>query len=145
MTILLYQTFSEVNKVDKDLILLATLTGNLREESSLIDPEILIDGFSNYASDCNYVYIQEFKRYYFVKNITAVSNTLFRISLHVDVLYTYKNEIRSNHAIVSRNENEFDLMLNDGLFVTQQNPRKAQFEFPFGFTNWDFVLAIAGN
>lgn len=145
MTILLYQTLSEVNKVDKDLSLLATLTGNLREESSLIDPEILIDGFSNYATTCNYVYIQEFNRYYFVRNVTAISNTLFRITLHVDVLYTYKAEIRSNYAIVSRNENEFDLMLNDGLFVTQQNPRKAQFDFPSGFTHWDFVLAIAGN
>lgn len=145
MTIFLYQTLSEVNKVDKDITLLTTLTGNLREESSLIDPEILIDGFSNYIDSCNYVYIQEFNRYYFVRNVTAISNTLFRISLHVDVLYTYKTEIRSNYAIVSRNENEFDLMLNDGLFVTQQNPRKAQFDFPSGFTHWDFVLAIAGN
>ena len=145
MTIDLYKNSSEVNKVDKDLELLAELTGTLKEETSIINPVILISDIDSYISSMNYAYITEFNRYYFITNIESVRNNLWRVSFHVDVLYTYKNNIRENFAIVERNENEYDLKLNDGLFKTQQNPRIAQYPFPSGFTNWNFVLAIAGN
>lgn len=145
MTIKLYNTTSEVNMLTKELTELTTLIGNLREESSIIDPVIMVDGIGSYLSTCNYAYIPEFSRYYFIKNIEAVSNTLYRLYLHVDVLYTYRNGIRNNHAIISRNEKQYDLKMNDGLFVTQQNPRRAQFSFPSGFNTWNYVIAIAGN
>lgn len=145
MTIKLYNTTSEINMVTKELTELATLTGNLREESSIIDPVIIVDGIGSYLATCNYAYIPEFSRYYFIQNIETVSNTLYRLHLHVDVLYTYRNGIRDNYAIISRNEKQYDLKMNDGLFVTQQNPRRAQFPFPSGFNTWNYVLAIAGN
>lgn len=57
----------------------------------------------------------------------------------------YADAILSNYAIIQRNANEFDLLLNDGIFVTQQNPRKSAHQFPNGFDHHDYVLAIAGN
>ena len=145
MTITLYYNSSEGNKLDKDLSLLTTQTGALRGESSVIDPTFEIAGLDNYLSNFNYAYIQEFNRYYFVTNIVSVKTGLWRVSFHVDVLYTYRNEIRANSGIIARNENEYDLKLNDGLFRTQQNPRIAQYPFPSGFTTWNYVIAIAGN
>ena len=145
MTITLYKTTSEVNKVDKQLEQLAVLTGTLRESSSIIDPVFNISGIDSYIADCNYAYIEEFGRYYFIQNIESINNGLWRLSLHVDVLMSYRNEIRNNYAIIERNERSYDLKLNDGLFVTQQNPRRAQFTFPAGFTTWNYVLAVAGN
>lgn len=145
MNIILYQNISEYNAVNKTINNLTTLTGTLREESSIIDPIITISDIDSYVGSMNYAYIPEFNRYYFITNIETIRNKLWRVSFHVDVLYTYREQIKSNSAIIERNETQYDLKLNDGLFKTQQNPRIAQFPFPSGFNTWNFVLAIAGN
>lgn len=145
MNIILYQNISENNAVNKSITELTTLTGTLREESSIIDPIVTISDIDNYIGSMNYAYIPEFKRYYFITNIESVRNNVWRVSFHVDVLFTYREQIKRNSAIIERNENQYDLKLNDGLFKTQQNPRIAQIPFPSGFNKWNFVLAIAGN
>lgn len=145
MNIILYQNISEYNAVNKSITELTTLTGTLREESSIIDPIITISDIDNYIGSMNYAYIPEFNRYYFITNIESVRNNMWRVSFHVDVLFTYREQIKRNSAIIERNENQYDLKLNDGLFKTQQNPRIAQIPFPSGFNTWNFVLAIAGN
>ncbi len=145
MTIRLYENSSNNNIVDKDLNLVTTITGNLRETSTIVNPTILVNIADNQLSNINYAYIAEFSRYYYITEITCIRDTMFQLNMKVDVLYTYKSEIRENYAIIERNENEYDLKLNDGMFQTQQNPRIAQYPFPSGFNTWDFVLAIAGN
>lgn len=145
MTITLFSCSSEVAAVNKTLSELVSLTGTLREQSSIIDPAITVEGIDQYITQANYAYIPEFGRYYFITGLESVRNGLWRLSMHVDVLYTYREQIKANSAIIERNEIEYDLKLNDGLFQTQQNPRIAQFSFPAGFTTKDFVLAVAGN
>ena len=145
MNIVLYVNASEIISVDKNLTELTTLTGTLRDQSSIIDPIITISDIDNYIGSMNYAYIPEFNRYYFITNVESVQKNLWKVSFHVDVLFTYRDAIRANSAIIERNENEYDLKLNDGLFRTQQNPRIAQFPFPKGFNQWNFVLAVAGN
>ena len=145
MTLELYSNSSEYAALDKDLELQLTLSGILREDSSIIDPSILVEDLDDYITDINYAYIPEFGRYYFITNIESVRNHLWRLSLHVDVLHTYADGIRANSGIIERNENLYDLQLNDGLFKTRQNPRIAQYPFPSGFNTWNFVLAVAGN
>lgn len=145
MNIVLYRNVSENNAVNKNLTELTTLSGTLREQSSIIDPVISISDIDEYVGSMNYAYIPQFNRYYFITNVESVRAGLWRVSFHVDVLYTYREQIKSNYAIIERNEIEYDLKLNDGLFKTQQNPRIAQFPFPSGFDTWNYVLAIAGN
>ena len=145
MNIVLYKNISEYNAVNKSMTEITTLTGTVQEESSVIDPVITISDIDNYVGSMNYAHIPEFNRYYFITNIESVRNNLWRVSFHVDVLFTYREQIKSNSAIIERNETQYDLKLNDGLFKTQQNPRIAQFPFPSGFNTWNFVLAIAGN
>lgn len=145
MTLTLYSNSSEYAALDKELEQLIVLSGIMREESSIIDPVILIEDIDDYISELNYAYIEDFGRYYFVTNIESVRQSLWRVSFHVDVLGTYKDAIRENSGIIERNENMYDLQLNDGLFKTRQNPRIAQFAFPSGFNTWNFVLAVAGN
>jgi hypothetical protein len=145
LTIVLYNNLSETHTVNKQLTELVTLTGTLREESSIIDPVITVVGIDAYLSTANYAYIPEFHRYYFINDVESVRNGVWRLTFHVDVLYTYRDQIKANSAIISRNQVEYDLKLNDGLFQTQQNPRIAQFPFPSGFNTWNYVLAIAGN
>ena len=145
MNITLYRTSSEKNSLVKNLTEIAPLTGSLREGSSILDPVIEIEGLDQYLDTINYAHISDFGRYYFITGIESIVTGLWRVSFHVDVLYTYRAAIKQNSAIIERNEREYDLKLNDGLFKTTQNPRIAQFTFPAGFSTWDYVLAIAGN
>ena len=145
MTLTLYSNASEYAALDKELTEVVSLTGALREESSIIDPIVTVEGLNSYLTQVNYAYIPEFGRYYFITNIQNIRTNLWKIYLHVDVLHTYAAAIRENSAIIERNENEYDLQLNDGLFKTRQNPRIVQYPFPAGFTTWNFVLAVAGN
>lgn len=145
MTLTLFTNLSENNCMDKNLTEITSLTGDLRAESSMIDPVIMIEADADVIAEVNYAYIDEFERWYFVTNIDSVRTGLWRLTMHVDVLYTYAAAIRENYAIIERNEFEYDLELNDGLFKTMQNPQIECYNFPGGFTQWDYVLALAGN
>lgn len=105
MTIKLYRNLSERNRLDKELENELVITGNLRSGSSIINPTVLIrKGQYQDISDFNYAYIVEFSRYYFIDEIVASSNVLWSLSMHVDVLSTYKEQIRALPAIISRTE-----------------------------------------
>lgn len=142
VTLTLYNNASPVNAMDKSLTQITSLTGNLREESNVINPTILFQASS--ISNINYAYIPELSRYYFVQEIESVRTNLWRVHLHVDVLYTYRSQIRQNHALVYRQQNRFDLMLDDGIFRCKQNPRIYRYEFPNGLGDFNYILITAG-
>lgn len=143
--IMLQVSSSEKNKLDKDVTTLATITGVLKSETSIINPVITIEGDVSQFATCNYMEIPVFNRKYFVTNIRSIRNGLFEISARVDVLSTYATQIRQNTAIIHRQENDWNLYLNDGTFRIYQNPMVLTREFPNGFTTQEFVLAVAGS
>lgn len=143
--IVLQTNNSEKNKLDKDLVAISTVSGTLKNESSIIDPVILIEGDLAALVNCNYMTIPAFGRSYFIKNIRSIRNNLVEVSAHVDVLSSFASQIRSNVAIVHRQENRWNLYLNDGTFRIYQNPMVLTREFPSGFSTFEFVLAVAGN
>lgn len=140
-----YINSSEKNKVDKTLTLITTLSGVLKESTSIIDPVIVIEGSLSAFTGCNYMIIEEFGRSYFVNNIRSISNGLIEISAHVDVLSTYKNAIRRNRAIIRKQEHAWNLYLNDGSLRVYQDPEIIVKTFSSGFTTQEFVLAVAGS
>ncbi len=144
-SITLMQNSSPVNKIGKELSSQLEVTGELRSETSIIDPIIMIECDLADLTNCNYMYIPQFNRYYFVNNIRSIRNGLVEFTCHVDVLETYKDQIRANSAIIKRQENNWNLYLNDGTFKVYQNPIVITKEFPSGFSTQEFVLAVAGS
>lgn len=144
-SITLMQNTSPVNKIGKNLSSQLEVVGDLRSETSIIDPVITIECDLADLTNCNYMYVPEFNRYYFVNNIRSIRNGLVEFSCHVDVLETYKDQIRANSAIIKRQENNWNLYLNDGTFKVYQNPIVITKEFPNGFNSQEFVLAVAGS
>ena len=96
MEITLYKTSEENNKIDKTLSEPYNMTGSLRNESSVIRPSILveIENPTNY----NYMYIPDFGRYYFIKEMTSVRTNLWRLDCEVDVLKSYANVPIGSHG-----------------------------------------------
>lgn len=116
MTIMLYQNHSEMNRVDKSITLMDTLDGTLRESCSILEPSVTVR-LSYAPKFINYMFIEEFERYYFITDIVSISSDLWVISGHVDVLGTYKTWIRNLYAIVNRQENSYNLYLDDDKFL----------------------------
>lgn len=146
MTFTLMKNTSEREALTKSLTTLETLTGSLRNQSSIIDPIIEVTGIlPATVTSCNYAYIPEFGRYYFVKNIISVRTNVWVIQCHVDVLGTYATQIKAQTAVIRRQENSWNLYLDDGIFKTYQNPEIITKAFPAGFTTQNFVLAVAGG
>lgn len=69
----------------------------------------------------NYVYIPDFKRYYYIADIVAINSYLFELSLNVDVLMSYKDEIRKQRVFIERNEKQFNQLLEDTRLEFQEN------------------------
>lgn len=109
MKFILYQNNSEKMRIDKALEERYSIIGVLRNESSVVNPqmEVQLTGLPN----ANYAYIPDFNRYYFIDNIVSVRNNLWLISMTVDVLMSFKEQIISQRAYVTRTAhyNEIDL------------------------------------
>lgn len=146
MTIKLYKNLSDKVVVDKKITQVGSdITGTLREGCSIIDPVIKFEStLGSHLTDCNYAYITEFGRYYYINNIVCVGN-LFEVHMHVDVLMSYSAGIRSNSAVVSRQENKYNLYLQDGVFKTYSQPHIQIAQFPTGFSDFEFIFSVAGG
>lgn len=144
MTLNICVNGSDKNVLTKAITTVASLSGTLRNDTSIIDPVITVEGnISNYAG-CNYMIIPEFGRSYFINNMKSLKNGLFEISGHVDVLSTYASQIRANSGIIRKQSNLWNLYLNDDSFLVESDPYVITQAFPNGFAGQYYVLAVAG-
>lgn len=129
MTIQLYKCSAESNRIDKSdfLTYVATITGTLREETSILEPTIILEYISQ---NFNYIFIEEFNRYYFVDDIIIISNKLMSISLSVDVLMSYKDEIKELNGFVLRNEFNFNPFIIDDKLPVEVGTEILTMEIP---------------
>lgn len=148
-TIKLYRNLSATNVVTKEIEWKNDFEGTLRKGTSLIDPVIIFQasnpGF--HANQTNYLYIEEFERYYFITNIISLNETLWEIHCHVDVLMSFADLIRQQTAVVARQEGKYNMMLDDGFFMCYQNPKfqTKLFSVEGPFETQEFVLVVAGS
>ncbi len=76
----------------------------LKDETSILRPSFLLKHDPTEPAevyDYNYVFCQEFERYYHITNIEAVRNDLWRIDCDVDVLASWKTQIQAASAFVA--------------------------------------------
>lgn len=144
-----YQNSSEPNKINKTKTLISEIDGTLRDACSLINPTIILE--LNGVPTFNYVYIESFRRYYFVTEITSVRKNLWSITLKVDVLESYKSLIYDLNAYVERNEFQFNNKIEDEDRVIQKGAdyeviditKKINNEYPFKSV-WNHPTIILG-
>lgn len=145
----LQENLSPSNKVVKNLSDIATATGTLREGANILEPTILIDSQleSDILGRVNYAYIEIWHRYYYVTNITLDVTGLWLISMHVDVLMSYADDIKAQNCIVARQERRYNMYLDDGWFMAYQNPivQTSYFSIAAPFENQSFILVVAGS
>lgn len=147
MNVTFYNNQSDNNVVDKDLVNLFTtpFAGALRTESSVMSPVITIAAPASSFVHANYAYIDNFERYYYIEDITSIRSDLTQIAMRVDVLMSYKDQIRQSSALVKRNAYQYNLLINDGSLAAYANGHVLAYKFSGGFTDDNFVLIVAGG
>lgn len=145
MDIKLYYNSSDNRCINKTLSTSYTITGTLRDETSVINPEIIIknEGAIRY----NYAYIPEFKRYYYINNIESVRQNVWKLYLKVDPLMSFKADILALRVVVNKQSSitNGDEYIDDGSLVTDNLMFKTIYTFANGFNDdGEYILITAG-
>lgn len=136
---------SENNKINKSVISGETLTGTLKNESDVINPSVLIAAEN--PTDYNYCYIEEFKRYYYITDITSVRSGIWQLNLKSDPLMSFKTQILACSGILDETTNiGAQKYLNGRNWITLEKSKTDIVNFSSGLNDdGEFILITAGG
>lgn len=114
-----------------------------KDDTDIIRPSIILANDSR-IFECNYVYLSDFRRYYYIRNIT-VSQQRLRLDLECDPLYTYRAYIRECTGVLNRQENVWSGYLQDAEGFENQYEYTQLKGFTTPFTkNLHLLMTVAG-
>jgi hypothetical protein len=145
MDIKLYYNSSDNRCIKKNITDEFTITGTLRESTSIINPEITIT--LAVPPRYNYCYIPSLKRYYYINNVVSAKNGVWKLIMEVDPLMSFKADILALKAVVSKQSADAngDEYIDDGSLVTDNLMFKTVYNFANGFNNTsEYILITAG-
>lgn len=146
MQVKLYQNKSDKNKLNKDLFLLegGEVDATLKDDTQLENPTLILNN-SPAITNCDYVYIgNPCKRYYYVTGRTLSQQRIY-LELHVDVLYSFREEISRLEVIADRSSSNFNLYQIDGKLPIDNFHDVTVKEFANGFTAEEWILVTTGK
>lgn len=145
MDIVLGTIADESNKLNKTISNVINISGTLRQETSVINPSVLIEAQN--LSGFNYMYIYEFGRYYFITDIVSVKNGLWRVTGKVDVLMSFKDGIETCPVILANTEvTQLDKYMSGEMWKTQVKSKTDVINFPSGLNNTgEYILITSGG
>lgn len=141
MLVNFYHNNSTQDTINKNIISTGSIDIKLLSDVNFLQPILTI---KNLPANSNYAYIPRFERYYFIDNVQKHYNGLVTISMRVDVLETYKNDIINTRANIV--ESETVLNANNIDYVSDKTENVIKYDFPNKpFTDTSIVLTtVAG-
>lgn len=131
MNVQLFSTGDDIRKINKTLTAITeAVPCNVKDDDfSIITPKVILKYAVAYLT-ANYCYIPDFSRYYFITDISMLTGGMCELTLTLDVLYTYKEQITGLQVTAARSSNKFNRYLNDNQQVTTNNPINQIKKFP---------------
>lgn len=131
LPIVFRKCISPVNKFDKDFDSGSlSVSVDLKESTDIFKPTFVILTSDN-LWEYNYIdAIESFGRKYFVTNIRSIYNNRYEVDAKTDVLSTWASRIRSNTAVIRRQQNLFNLYLDDPDFHVLNYEKIQTLQFP---------------
>lgn len=145
MTINVCYTSSASEVVHKVVNVIKTVNATIKENSSIINPRLILHNFS--ITDVNYLYIPLWKRYYYINEIVVLDAERVEVSARVDVLKSFAEDIKKCSAIIDKQSraNLSDKYIDDGSYVERCDKTLQSYAFPSGFTSQANILITAGG
>lgn len=158
LNITFYANANDNRVVDKVLTTTFTSVAELYSDSSIHEPQIKL-AWNEALSQSNYMYIDKFHRYYYIKDVVALTGGAMLIRGKVDPLMSFADSIKLSNAIMTRSQRSGFLGKNKGTYVRDEKlplyPKKlfkvVEFNNPtFNIetasnTSYNFVLNVAGG
>lgn len=128
VTIVFYNNTAGTNVLDKTSYLneLQTVNGLMYDTFNLINTTLLVRYFNN---NSNYCFIRELNKYFFIENVEIVDNTKVKLTLKLDVLQTFKDEIKELYVTISERETANDY-INYRSVIYDIRPNFDKIDFP---------------
>ena len=122
---------------------------NVIEKMDLLNPVLTFKNsdFPNIAT-ANYCHLgAPFNRFYFMGTATAGEDGLTRIPCHVDVLYTYRQNILNADCIAERSSSSYSEYLQDEYIQIEKGYiyNISKFNYSFNPDTGDYVLLVSGS
>lgn len=146
MTITFYNNESDAIVVSKKITSISSINNaKIINETDIVNPSIIVSRnfYDSIILKANYLYIDKLDRYYYINNI-SFAESMIVIDCTVDVLMSYKSEIRNITCTVTRNENLKNGYLNDDNYNIQAYKQVVCKMFPYAINNDSIILMTAG-
>lgn len=146
MTITFYNNISEKNVIRKTINNSLSMSGTLRESTSVINPIITVQAPITLIG-YNYCYIPDFSRYYYVVDFKSIRNNLWAVTLRVDALMSFQNDILNTPAIIDHTtEQGTTNYLNSTIWQSLVKDKTDIINFDSGLSeSGGYVLITAGG
>ena len=145
MEVILYKNSSENNVIGKSLVQIKSVECNLKNDVSVVNPTLVLS-YIDSILDSNYCFIPKFNRYYFIDEIIPITGDRSIIKCRVDVLESFKDDIKSLTAIINKQETIADKFIDDGSWIVENKDFLQSYNFSNGFNdNGEFILITAGG
>ena len=101
-----YNTNDSTNTINKTLNFISDIDVKFKEEVNIYNPNIMLkyDDLINF----NYMYIDKFKRYYFIEDVEVFPNKIYKLTLKCDVLMSFKDDILNSYGNITSQTNYND-------------------------------------
>ena len=143
----LYIINDDRRKADKNLsnVIKENVNITYKDATEFIRPIIILDYDGSWnMRDCNYIYLSDKNRYYFVEKHSFQKGQKVVYELLVDVRTSHKEGIRALTCTVTRNENLKNGYLPDSSYKTYAYEQIVCKAFPNKFTNNSIILMTVG-
>lgn len=145
----LYKNHSDERYLNKDLSSIGTYNNLVfKDDEDLVTPTFKVTD-SNFSEECNYIYVRELGRYYYIRSRRFSRQCLF-LECQVDVLMSFKNDIHNMVGVISRNEKLYNLYLSDDKMEMLNYPYYQTINMrcvegtPFSMSRNQILLALVG-
>ena len=144
----LYVNSSDERYVNKTIANIGTYNIVFKSDENSIRPTLKISD-SNIPETANYVYLSELNRYFYIRN-KRYSKQCIYLECELDPLMSFRSQLGSMEAIISRNERLYNLYLSDEKMEMLNYPyyqtlnMRCVLGTPFSMSTNQILLALVG-
>lgn len=115
MKVIFYKCTDDRKKVLKKYKTeITTKECDIKEPCTLLQPQLLVS-YSKNLLEANYIYIEDFKRYYFIGNPTLETGGCLLFSCEADDLTNWQSYLKNKKFYIERQEQKNSSLIVDNL------------------------------
>ncbi len=127
-----YTNSSDNNVLNKSISSTTSATVVFKDNVDLIEPVLILQN-NSYIQASNYM--EMLGRYYYITSIECMPGNLLKVKARVDVLMSYRDQIKANSAIITRNANNVNTYIPDSKMKITSYTTVNTIQASAGFSN----------